>query len=91
MIYAFLSGMYVFHWKGMCSSAVSNAPNGTTLYCSAGISAALHIHSLAVTETQDSADQTPSVRMAMLGTGGGDVGGLVRSRWPFPPVQQRGG
>lgn len=70
MIYAFLSGMYVFHWKGMCSSAVSNAPNGTALYCSAGISAALHIHSLAVTGTQDSAHQALSLRVVMLSTRG---------------------
>lgn len=29
----------------MCSSAMSNAPDGTALYCSAGISSARHIHS----------------------------------------------
>jgi hypothetical protein len=30
----------------MCSSTVNNVPNGTTLYYSAVISLALHIHSL---------------------------------------------
>lgn len=34
-----------FTGKGMCSSAMSNAPDGSALYCSAGISSALHIHS----------------------------------------------
>lgn len=41
----------------MCSSAMSNAPNGTALYCSAGISAALHIHSLMAAVDANSARQ----------------------------------
>lgn len=35
-----------FTRKGMCSSTMNNVPNGTTLYYLAGISTALHIHSL---------------------------------------------
>lgn len=35
-----------FTRKGMCSSAMNNVPNGTTLYYLAGIRAELHIHSL---------------------------------------------
>lgn len=40
-----------FTRKGMCSSTMNNVPNGTTLYYLAGISTALHIHSLMTMST----------------------------------------
>lgn len=58
-----------FTGKGMCSSAMSNAPNGTALYCSAGISAALHIHSLMAVETPIRRDSTYQALSLLCGDG----------------------
>lgn len=46
MIYAFLTESMCFMRKGMCSSNMNNVPNATTFHYLAGISKALHIHSL---------------------------------------------
>lgn len=45
-----------FTRKGMCSSAMNNVPNGTTLYYLAGISTALHTHSLMTMSTAPQED-----------------------------------
>lgn len=65
----FLLECMCFTGKGMCSSAMSNAPNGTAWYCSADISAALHIHSLMAVETPIRQDSTYQALSLLCGDG----------------------
>lgn len=60
----------------MCSSAMSNAPDGAALYCSAGISSALHIHS--PTATHPAGRHRPGP--AIPGLEGAGTGGMEQRR-----------